>query len=101
MTAKSVVLRPQGLRPRARASTCPPPLLRHCSEFRRKHLFITACIEKQCTRHLSFSYVLCIGYFTSLFYVVIYFTAHAITGKPNSYYDQAEGMEDGKKDDLI
>jgi len=25
MTAKSVLLRPQGLRPRARAPTCPPP----------------------------------------------------------------------------
>jgi len=25
MTAKSVLVRPQGLRPRARATTCPPP----------------------------------------------------------------------------
>jgi len=30
MTEKSVLVRPQGLRPRARAPTCPPPsLLRH------------------------------------------------------------------------
>jgi len=34
MTAKSVLLRPQGLRPRARAPTC-PPLLRH---WVREHL---------------------------------------------------------------
>jgi len=27
MLVKSVLVRPQGLRPRARAPTCPPPLL--------------------------------------------------------------------------
>jgi len=31
MTAKSVLVRPQGLRPRARALTC-PLLLRHCRQ---------------------------------------------------------------------
>jgi len=34
MTAKTVLLRPQGLRPRARALTCPPPpLATPCSLF--------------------------------------------------------------------
>jgi len=37
MTVKSVLLRPQSLRPRARALTCPPTLLRHCAQ---KILFI-------------------------------------------------------------
>jgi len=35
----SVLKRRQGLRPGARAHTCPPPLLRHCTRRRGKRSF--------------------------------------------------------------